>query len=113
MAEARIIDGNAVAARLRERVAAKVEQLADAHGMPPGLATILVGDDPASEVYVRMKRNDSAEVGIESFHHEPGGDVSEQALAELILGLNAIPACTASCSSCRCRRTSTRRRSCR
>ena len=49
--------------------------------MRPGLATILVGDDPASEVYVRMKRNDSAEVGIESFHHEPREDVSEQELA--------------------------------
>ena len=91
MSEAQIIDGNAVAARLRERVAAKVEQLIEAHGTRPGLATILVGDDPASEVYVRMKRNDSAEVGIESFHHEPGGDVSEQALAELILSLNADP----------------------
>ena len=89
MSDARIIDGNAVAARLRKRVAAKVEQLADAHGMAPGLATILVGDDPASEVYVRMKRNDSAEVGIESFHHEPGAGVSEQALSDLILALNA------------------------
>ena len=69
MAEARILDGNALAARLRERVAATVEQLADLHGVRPGLATILVGDDPASEVYVRMNRNDSAEVGIESFHH--------------------------------------------
>ena len=44
----------------------------------PGLATILVGDDPASAVYVRMKREDSAEVGIESFHHEPGADVGPQ-----------------------------------
>lgn len=56
---------------------------------PPGLATILVGDDPASAVYVRMKREDSAEVGIESFHHEPGGDVSQEALAALIESLNA------------------------
>jgi len=55
----------------------------------PGLATILVGDDPASAVYVRMKREDSAEVGIESFHHEPGGDVSADALAALIRSLNA------------------------
>ena len=91
MSDAQIIDGNAVAARLREVVASKVEQLTEAHGTRPGLATILVGDDPASEVYVRMKRNDSAEVGIESFHHEPGADVSEQALGELILGLNANP----------------------
>ena len=55
----------------------------------PGLATILVGDDPASAVYVRMKREDSAEVGIESFHHEPGGDVAPEELAELIRSLNA------------------------
>jgi methylenetetrahydrofolate dehydrogenase (NADP+)/methenyltetrahydrofolate cyclohydrolase len=89
VADAQVIDGNAVAARLRERVAAKVEQLKAARGIPPGLATILVGDDPASEVYVRMKRNDSAEVGIESYHHEPGANVSEQALADLIQRLNA------------------------
>jgi methylenetetrahydrofolate dehydrogenase (NADP+)/methenyltetrahydrofolate cyclohydrolase len=82
---AQIIDGNAVAARVRERVASEVA------AMPakPGLATILVGDDPASAVYVRMKREDSAEVGIESFHHEPGGDVSADALADLIRSLNA------------------------
>jgi methylenetetrahydrofolate dehydrogenase (NADP+) / methenyltetrahydrofolate cyclohydrolase len=82
---ARIIDGKAVAARVRERVAGEVA------AMPakPGLATILVGDDPASAVYVRMKREDSAEVGIESFHHEPGGDVAPDVLADLIRSLNA------------------------
>jgi methylenetetrahydrofolate dehydrogenase (NADP+)/methenyltetrahydrofolate cyclohydrolase len=82
---AQIIDGKAVAARVRERVASQVA------AMPakPGLATILVGDDPASAVYVRMKREDSAEVGIESFHHEPGGDVTPDALAGLIRSLNA------------------------
>lgn len=81
---ARVIDGKAVAARLRERVAAEVAAMAE----PPGLATILVGEDPASEVYVRMKREDSAEVGIRSFHHEPGGDVSQAALLGLIEELN-------------------------
>ena len=85
---ARIIDGKAVAAGVRERVARDVEDLR-AQGVVPGLATILVGDDPASAVYVRMKREDCAQVGIESFHHEPGGDVSQEALAELIEGLNA------------------------
>ena len=55
----------------------------------PGLATILVGDDPASAVYVRMKREDSAQVGIESLHHEPGADISADALADLIRDLNA------------------------
>lgn len=82
---ARLIDGKAVAAQMRERVREQVAGLAT----PPGLATILVGDDPASAVYVRMKREDSAEVGIESFHHEPGGDVSQQELAALIESLNA------------------------
>ena len=82
---ARIIDGKALAERVRARVKAEVAQLPSA----PGLATILVGDDPASHVYVRKKREDSAEVGIESFHHEPGGDVSQEVLLALIESLNA------------------------
>jgi methylenetetrahydrofolate dehydrogenase (NADP+)/methenyltetrahydrofolate cyclohydrolase len=82
---ARIIDGKAVAARVREEVAREVAAM----DRKPGLATILVGEDPASAVYVRMKREDSAEVGIESFHHEPGGDVSPDRLAALIRDLNA------------------------
>src|SRR5918999_819921 len=82
---ARIIDGKAVAARIRGEVAEEVGRLP----APPGLATILVGDDPASAVYVRMKREDSAQVGIESFHHEPGGDVSQAELEDLIGSLNA------------------------
>jgi methylenetetrahydrofolate dehydrogenase (NADP+)/methenyltetrahydrofolate cyclohydrolase len=81
---ARIIDGKAVAARVKEEVAREVGEL----GVRPGLATILVGDDPASAVYVRMKREDSAEVGIESFHHQPGADVSAAELAGLIRSLN-------------------------
>ncbi|HYI79711.1 MAG TPA: bifunctional methylenetetrahydrofolate dehydrogenase/methenyltetrahydrofolate cyclohydrolase FolD [Thermoleophilaceae bacterium] len=85
---AAVIDGKAVAAGVRERVAREVEELRAA-GVAPGLATILVGDDPASAVYVRMKREDCAEVGIESFHHAPAGDVSQEELAELISTLNA------------------------
>jgi methylenetetrahydrofolate dehydrogenase (NADP+)/methenyltetrahydrofolate cyclohydrolase len=81
---ARVIDGKAVAARIRDEVAREVASLE----AKPGLATILVGDDPASAVYVRMKREDSAEVGIESFHHEPGGDVAPDELAGLIRDLN-------------------------
>jgi methylenetetrahydrofolate dehydrogenase (NADP+) / methenyltetrahydrofolate cyclohydrolase len=81
---AQVIDGKAVAARVRARVADEVSSMA----VTPGLATILVGDDPASAVYVRMKREDSAQVGIESFHHEPGGGVSADALASLIDDLN-------------------------
>ena len=82
---ATIIDGNAVAAAVRERVKAAIES----EGLTPGLATILVGDDPASAVYVRMKREDCAQVGIESFHHEPGGDVTREDLAAMIAELNA------------------------
>jgi methylenetetrahydrofolate dehydrogenase (NADP+) / methenyltetrahydrofolate cyclohydrolase len=81
---ARIIDGKAVAARVKQDVARAVAEF----GATPGLATILVGDDPASAVYVRMKREDSAEVGIESFHHEPGADVAPDELATLIRSLN-------------------------
>ena len=84
---ATVIDGKAVAAAVRERVKAAIES----EGLTPGLATILVGDDPASAVYVRMKREDCAQVGIESFHHEPGGDVSREDLAALIDELNADP----------------------
>jgi methylenetetrahydrofolate dehydrogenase (NADP+)/methenyltetrahydrofolate cyclohydrolase len=82
---ARIIDGKAVAARIRAEVASEIERM----DVRPGLATVLVGDDPASAVYVRMKREDSAEVGIESFHNEPGGDISAEDLASLIRDLNA------------------------
>jgi methylenetetrahydrofolate dehydrogenase (NADP+)/methenyltetrahydrofolate cyclohydrolase len=82
---ARLIDGKVVAARIRERVRDEVASLPS----PPGLATILVGDDPASAMYVRMKREDCAEVGIESFHHEPGADVAQDELEALIEALNA------------------------
>jgi methylenetetrahydrofolate dehydrogenase (NADP+)/methenyltetrahydrofolate cyclohydrolase len=81
---AAIIDGKAVAARVRAEVAAEVASLA----VTPGLATVLVGDDPASEIYVRMKREDSAEVGIESFHHPLGADTAPDELAGLLRELN-------------------------
>jgi methylenetetrahydrofolate dehydrogenase (NADP+) / methenyltetrahydrofolate cyclohydrolase len=84
---AAIIDGKAVAERIRAEVAREVAAMA----VKPGLATILVGEDPASAVYVRMKREDSAEVGIESFHHELSADVSADELDALIRDLNADP----------------------
>jgi methylenetetrahydrofolate dehydrogenase (NADP+)/methenyltetrahydrofolate cyclohydrolase len=88
---AQVIDGKAVAADLRARVAADVEQFTAAHGRSPGLATVLIGDDPASAVYVASKRRACGEVGITSFHHElPADTTREQALA-LIDELNANP----------------------
>jgi methylenetetrahydrofolate dehydrogenase (NADP+)/methenyltetrahydrofolate cyclohydrolase len=91
MTGARLIDGRAVAARVRERVTAEVAELRE-HGVSPGLATVLVGDDPASHVYVRMKRKACEEVGIASVHHELGDDASEAELRALLEGLGADPA---------------------
>jgi len=82
---ARIIDGKAVAARVRAEVARRVATMA----VKPGLATILVGDDPASEMYVRMKREDSSEAGIVSFHHGLPADVPGEQLAGVIRELDA------------------------
>jgi methylenetetrahydrofolate dehydrogenase (NADP+) / methenyltetrahydrofolate cyclohydrolase len=83
-----IIDGKAVAADVRARVATEVEEFVTTYGVQPGLATILVGDDPASHVYVRNKRRSSEEVGIASIHHELPADTSQAELAELIASLN-------------------------
>lgn len=80
-----IIDGKAVAARVKQDVAREVAQLP----VTPGLATVLVGDDPASAIYVRMKRADCADVGIESFHNEVPRDVAPDELADLLKRLNA------------------------
>ena len=90
--EARIIDGRALAAALRQRVAGEVAALVREHGVRPGLATVLVGEDPASAIYVRRKREACTEVGIESFHHEPPAEVSHAELGELLETLNAEPA---------------------
>jgi len=88
---ARVIDGKAVAAAVRERVAQEVSAL-KATGVEPGLATVLVGEDPASHVYVRMKRKACEEAGIVSVHHELPADTSASELGALIEGLNADPA---------------------
>ncbi len=89
---AQVIDGRAVAQRLRERVTAEVADFTAEHGRPPGLATVLIGDDPASAIYIAGKRRACAEVGIESFHHELAATVSQaEALAVIDAG-NADPA---------------------
>jgi methylenetetrahydrofolate dehydrogenase (NADP+)/methenyltetrahydrofolate cyclohydrolase len=85
---ATVIDGKAVAASVRERVAGEVKELSSSLGRAPGLATVLVGDDPASAIYVRRKREACEEVGIRSFHHEPDGSISQQSLLDLVGELN-------------------------
>jgi methylenetetrahydrofolate dehydrogenase (NADP+)/methenyltetrahydrofolate cyclohydrolase len=85
---ATLIDGKAVAASARERVRGEVEELTAQLGRPPGLATVLVGDDPASAIYVRRKREACGEVGIRSFHHEPDGAISHDELMDLVAELN-------------------------
>ncbi|MDV7348899.1 bifunctional methylenetetrahydrofolate dehydrogenase/methenyltetrahydrofolate cyclohydrolase [Halorubrum distributum] len=82
-----IIDGEAVAADVRDAVADEVSRLADA-GVEPGLATVLMSDDPASETYVSMKQRDCEEVGIESFHVEIDADAPAEELYETIDDLN-------------------------
>ncbi len=82
---ATILDGKLVASVVKEEVAAAV----DALDYVPGLATVLVGDDPASHSYVRGKRHDAGQVGIRSFHHELEATVSQGELEALIDGLNA------------------------
>ncbi len=86
---ARIIDGRAVAARVRGEVARDVAAFTQAHGRPPGLATVLVGGDPASAVYVGGKQKASAEVGIRGFDHRLGADASREEVVALIEQLNA------------------------
>lgn len=81
---AQILDGK----RSAERVKAEVSTAVSSLGYVPGLATVLVGDDPASHAYVRGKRRDAEEVGIVSVHHELPADVSQDELGELIGGLN-------------------------
>ena len=85
---ATVIDGKAVAASVRERVRSEVENLAARLGRPPGLATVLVGDDPASSIYVRRKHEASDEVGIRSFDHKPEASISQADLLDLLGELN-------------------------
>jgi len=86
-----LIDGKAVAARLRAQVADDVKAFAAEHGHPPGLATVLIGDDPASAVYVGGKQKACKEVGIAGFDHRPPGDVPREEVVGLIEELNADP----------------------
>ncbi len=89
---ARLIDGKAAAAELRAAVGAEVEHLRAAAGRAPGLAVVLVGEDPASAVYVRAKGKATREAGMQSFEHKLGPDSSEAELLALVDRLNADPA---------------------
>jgi methylenetetrahydrofolate dehydrogenase (NADP+)/methenyltetrahydrofolate cyclohydrolase len=87
---AKLIDGKAVAARVRERVAREVREFVDSHdGRVPALATVLVGDDPASQVYVGNKRRQTEEVGMRSIHHGLAALTPEDELLALVAELNA------------------------
>jgi methylenetetrahydrofolate dehydrogenase (NADP+) / methenyltetrahydrofolate cyclohydrolase len=86
---AQVIDGKAVAARVRAQVAEDVAAFTTEHGRPPGLATVLIGDDPGSAVYVGGKQRASKEVGIAGFDHRLPADVPREEVVELIESLNA------------------------
>lgn len=84
-----IIDGKAVAEALRREIAARVAELSSSHGIRPGLAVVLVGSDPASEVYVGSKIRSTVEAGMHSFEHRLGAEASQAELLSLIDRLNA------------------------
>ena len=87
---ASIIDGKAIAQKRRDVVAQRVAELRK-RGVTPGLAVVIIGSDPASEVYVRMKHKACDEAGIRSFKHELAADVSQADLLALVEKLNEDP----------------------
>ena len=87
-----IIDGKAIAAKVRADVAAEVARMKAQHGFAPGLAVVLVGEDPASKVYVRNKAEQTVEVGMQSFEHKLPEETTEAALLDLVQRLNRDPA---------------------
>ena len=86
-----IIDGKAFAAGLRARVTGQVAKLKQAHGITPGLAVVLVGEHPASQVYVRNKNKQTLEAGMNSFEHRPPDSIDEGELVSLVEELNQDP----------------------
>src|ERR1700735_1249969 len=89
---ARIIDGKVIAADLRSRVAGEVARVKRDHAVTPGLAVVLVGSDPASEVYVRSKHKQTQAAGMASFEHVLPVDVAQSELLAVIAKLNRDPA---------------------
>jgi methylenetetrahydrofolate dehydrogenase (NADP+)/methenyltetrahydrofolate cyclohydrolase len=92
MSQAYAIDGKAIAAKVRADVAAAVARMKAQYGFVPGLAVVLVGEDPASKVYVRNKAQQTLEVGMQSFEHKLAEDTTEAALLDLVAKLNRDPA---------------------
>ena len=92
MGTAALIDGKAFAAGLRERIGTAITDLKSRHGAVPGLAVVLVGEDPASQVYVRNKGKQTIESGMASFEHKLDASTSQESLLKLIADLNADPA---------------------
>jgi methylenetetrahydrofolate dehydrogenase (NADP+)/methenyltetrahydrofolate cyclohydrolase len=88
---AKILDGKAIAEEVRSEIALEVEARIKAGKSRPGLATVIVGENPASQVYVRMKRKACEEVGIESFGHELPESTSQQEIEKLVKKLNDDP----------------------
>ena len=89
MNEARIIDGKAFAAGLRGRVGAEAARIEAEHGVEAGLAVVLVGENPASQVYVRNKSRQTGEAGMNSFQHTLPAETSQAELLDLVTRLNA------------------------
>jgi methylenetetrahydrofolate dehydrogenase (NADP+)/methenyltetrahydrofolate cyclohydrolase len=89
---AQIIDGKIIAAELRARVADEVARVRREHALTPGLAVVLVGTDPASEVYIRSKHKQTQAAGMASFEHVLPADVAQDELLRLIVSLNRDPA---------------------
>ncbi len=92
MSSAKIIDGKDAAARLKAGVTEAVSALKAKHGLVPGLATVLVGEDPASQVYVRNKQKTATAAGMNSFQHDLPAETSEADLLKLVRELNEDPA---------------------
>ena len=88
---AQVIDGKAFAATVREKVAGHVARLKEEHGITPGLAVVLVGEDPASQVYVRSKGKQTVEAGMNSYEHKMDADTSEADLLAVVEKLNNDP----------------------
>ncbi len=91
---AQLLDGKATAGDIRRELAERVTKLTAINGLPPGLGTVLVGDDPGSRAYVAGKHRDCAQVGIASIRRELPADATQRQVEETIDELNADPACT-------------------